>query len=98
MKESLLSVLEQHDAINSLLTDDVFDSLKWSDVSAGAFSGFYVKAVEYSPSPDGVAIFYGIYPLMDENALFALAVFYSDDDNKLPSGLRFQRARINDPA
>lgn len=81
------------------ITDDTFDKLTWYDVSADAFAGFLTKHVVPSEGPEGVSVFIGIYPLIDENALFALSVFFSDGETDAPpAGLHYQRARMGEEA
>lgn len=97
MENKSFSVADQSAAPDNLLqiTDETLEKLTWYDVSADAFAGFLTKLVMPSEGPEGVTIFIGVYPLIDESAVFALSAYFSDGEfDPLPAGIRFQRARL----
>ena len=97
MENKPVSVADQSAAPDNLLqiNDDTLEKLTWYDVSADAFSGFLTRMVIPSDGPEGVTIFIGVYPLIDENVLFALSVFFNNGEfDPSPAGLCFQRARV----
>lgn len=99
MENKSFSVADQSVTPDNLaqITDEIFNKLSWQDVNADAFAGFLTKSVVPSPGPEGVTVFIGAYPLIDENALFALSAFFSDGETEpSPAGLRFQRARVGE--
>lgn len=97
MGNKYLSVAESGTPANlQRLLDDVFDTLEWADVEAEAFNGFLVKYVSPGQGPDGVTVFLGDYPIVDQSQLFVLSVFFSTGEafDPPPVGLHYQRAAI----